>query len=92
METLQYVKLLHDPHSKLKIPLKNIKPVTVGGFICLYLGGPIREGVFKLHIGTIYLVYGHRLRPFQRLMMIPGSVTISQVRGFVLAAQTFNLP
>ena len=29
----------------------------------------------------------HHLRPFQRLKMIPGSVSISQVRSFMLAAR-----
>ena len=52
-----------------------------------YLGGP-RGLLLKLPIMAISSVW-HRLSPFQRLKMIPGSVSISSVRRVVLAGQSY---
>ena len=71
--------------STVFVPLKNIKLVSIGGYIITIFGWS--SGLLlKLPILELSSVW-HRLSPFQRLKMIPGSVGISYIRSVVLAAQ-----
>ena len=55
--SLLYVKLVLVAHWKLKFPLKNIKPVTVGGYIYTIFGGSFGGVSSRCHKRQ-YLVYG----------------------------------
>ena len=84
--SLQEVQVLLIPQCTAKTDSKNSIAIKSYAYIHPIIWEGPWEGGLKLPIMAISSLW-HRMRPFQRLKMIPGSVSISRVRRFVLAAQ-----
>ena len=66
--------------SMLNTPLKNIKTVTIGGYIFTIFGWPLGLGLQVAYTGTAIV----SIAPFER---IPSNLGISSVSRMMLATQ-----